>query len=182
MKKDYNTYDYLSASVKSEIVDQMQMRYEDFGWELIERLPHSKYYDIEILTFRRDRKIKNKDKLQYLQVVMEHKINEIARLKKWQYLPTIISTSLLCILDFLLVFGGIAVILLLMNSIGYITGGILSGVGLVLSALTVIINKHLSFYDSLKYKALSLKLNSEIKQICEQVVDLTDEQDRTQSS
>lgn len=182
MKKDYNKYDYLSASVKSENADQMQIRYVDFGWELIERIPHSKYYDIEIMTFRRDRKIKNKDKLQYLQVVMEHKINEIARLKKWQYIPTIISTTLLCLLDFMLIFGGLTVILLLMNNIGYITGGILSGVGLVLSVITVIINKHLSFYDSLKYKAIRLKLNAEIKQICEQVVALTDEQDRTQSS
>ena len=92
--KDFVAYEYLSINVKSEKEPLYIDCYENYGWVLINNnatlLEDGDYYinnsyvnnRLVNLKFKRDRKIKNKAKLQSLQRKMESSLKEMERLEK----------------------------------------------------------------------------------------------------
>lgn len=92
--KDFVAYEYLSFNVKSEKEPMYIDCYENFGWTLVNNTALVDKEDYYInnsnindnkqvnLKFKRDRKIKNKARLQLLQRKMEVALKEIDRLEK----------------------------------------------------------------------------------------------------
>jgi hypothetical protein len=78
MNRDINNFDYLSISVKSERLDKIIYCYEALGWREEKREEDKKYYDMKYLLLSRPHNIPNKDRLQYLQVKMETKLNYLS--------------------------------------------------------------------------------------------------------
>lgn len=92
--KDFVAYEYLSLNVKSEKEPLYIDCYENFGWILINNTPLVDKEDYYInnsnvnnnklvnLKFKRDRKIKNKIKLQSLQRKLEVALKELEKLER----------------------------------------------------------------------------------------------------
>lgn len=89
MKEDYIAYEYKSINVKSELEPMYIDCYENFGWVLINNTGKRDYYinsnpnlDIVNIKFKRNRKIKNKEKLQELQEECEKAFLTVDKLEK----------------------------------------------------------------------------------------------------
>ena len=85
---DYINYDSLKLYVKKNKSKEIIEHYKLFGWEVLEEFENKKYEDILDLTFCRPHKIKNKDELQLLQVYMEERLNEQAKIEKHKHSKT----------------------------------------------------------------------------------------------
>ena len=80
MSKDYNNFDYLSVSVKSDQLSRILQCYRVLGWTEVKTEDDKRYYDMSYVRLRRPHKIPNKDRLQYLQVRMESAINSLVEI------------------------------------------------------------------------------------------------------
>ncbi len=101
---DYKTFDSISLALKLDAKDEMLGFYRAFGWELYHEEEDSRYFDIVHVKLARPHRIKNKDKLQLLQVRMESCVNKFAVYKRDKH-----SASLINILSFSL--GGAAFVI-----------------------------------------------------------------------
>ena len=89
MKQDYIAYEYISINVKSDLEPMYIDCYENFGWIHINNTRKKDYYinsninpDIINIKFKRDREIKDREKLQALQEKCEKAFLEVHRLEK----------------------------------------------------------------------------------------------------
>ncbi len=80
-EKDYNNYDYIDVIVKKQNKKEIISAYSSFLWEKTEEKEDRRYNDVIHLSFRRDVKIQNKDRLTYLQVYYETALNKKAEIK-----------------------------------------------------------------------------------------------------
>lgn len=78
MNRDYNNYDYLSVSVKSEQLDRILSCYKALGWRVVKWEDDRQYYNMKFVALRRPHAMEHKDRLQYLQVRMETTINRLS--------------------------------------------------------------------------------------------------------
>lgn len=76
---DYDKYDYFVATIKTDRLEQITSYYKMFKWTMLESHDDRRYGDIEHITFYRQNKLANKDRLQYLQVCMEAELNNIGK-------------------------------------------------------------------------------------------------------
>ena len=106
---DYMNYDSLTIYVKHQKKDEIIEYYKILGYTLCEVQENKRYEDIVDLTFTRPHKIENKDELQLLQVYMEEKLNEMAKLEKHKNSKTTI---------FGLCFGSFAILFLILGILG----------------------------------------------------------------
>ena len=93
--KDFIAYEYLSLNVNTEKEPLYIDCYENFGWTLINNtglvdkedyyINNYSYNNTINLKFKRDRKIKNKNQLLYLQRKLESSLKEIDKLEKEPY-------------------------------------------------------------------------------------------------
>lgn len=74
--KDHENYDYIEIIVKKENVDEVVASYGKFLWQEFYRKEDRRYSDVIHVSFYRARDIKNKDRLQLLQVYYEFALNE----------------------------------------------------------------------------------------------------------
>ena len=80
MARDYNNYDYLAVSVKSDQLNRILHCYRALGWTEVKTVDDREYYNMKYVRLRRPHKIANKDRLQYLQVRMEGAINSLVEM------------------------------------------------------------------------------------------------------
>lgn len=80
MARDYNNYDYLAVSVKSDQLNRILHCYRSLGWTEVKTVDDREYYNMKYVRLRRPHKIANKDRLQYLQVRMEGAINSLVEI------------------------------------------------------------------------------------------------------
>ena len=78
--KDYENYDYIEIIVKKDNVDEVVSSYGEFLWQEISRKEDRRYSDVIHVSFYRAHNIKNKDRLQLLQVYYEFALNDRAEL------------------------------------------------------------------------------------------------------
>ena len=78
--KDYNNYDHLAVSVKSDQLNRILQCYRALGWTEVETADDRDYYNMKYVRLVRPHKIANKDRLQYLQVRMETAINSLVEI------------------------------------------------------------------------------------------------------
>ena len=84
-KRDYWNFDYVDLTVKRKNIDELTKSYSSFLWQEVSRKEDRRYHDILHVSFRRPHKIKNKDRLQLLQVKYEAQLNKRALLDSKKY-------------------------------------------------------------------------------------------------
>jgi hypothetical protein len=79
----------LTILTKKDKLYEILKVYKSFGWEDVEQAEDKIYDDTLTVTLRRNHKIKNKDKLQLLQVHMESKLMELEKCQKYKFSKSI---------------------------------------------------------------------------------------------
>jgi hypothetical protein len=98
MERDINNYDYLSISIKSERLDKIMYCYKALGWREEKREEDRQYYDMKYLLMSRPHNIQNKDRLHYLQVRMENKLNYLSRSNAYRHRVSTLVAIILTVL------------------------------------------------------------------------------------
>ncbi len=75
-------FDYLTILVREDKLEEIKNCYKNFAWEIISEKHKFLSKELVILKMRRPHKIKNKDKLQYLQVQLEIDLNKQSDLER----------------------------------------------------------------------------------------------------
>ena len=82
---DYHNYDKLKVTAKTAKEKELVSHYAYFGWKETDRKEDKRFFDIAHITFTRPHKIKNKDRLQLLQIYYEAYMNELYECEKTAY-------------------------------------------------------------------------------------------------
>lgn len=84
-KFDYHNFDRLEITAKTAKEKDLVSHYALFGWQETARKEDKRFFDIAHITFIRPHKIKNKDRLQLLQIYYESYMNQLYRCEKTAY-------------------------------------------------------------------------------------------------
>lgn len=120
-------YDYKTVKVKREVEALVCDAYENLGWELTNTSSVEGSLFYINLSFKRDRKAKNKVELLKLQEKVDNTIANIDSLQRKKKNAGMIE-SLSCGVIGTLVFGGGMSMCLLLHGIGFMLGGIALGI------------------------------------------------------
>ena len=91
MKYNFNEFDRITVTTKTEKIEKIVNDYSLFGWKWIEKEYDLVFSNVVHLTFERPHRIENKDRLQYVQVCYEQKMNDLADLeRKWNFYSNIL--------------------------------------------------------------------------------------------
>lgn len=110
---DYHKYDIVSCDIKKKDVDEIIDIYISLGYKIYHNENSELYLDSKHLIFYRDHNIKNKDKLQYLQVDIEMMINNTSVKNQNKYISLILISTLFVILGLGFIAGGVTILNLL---------------------------------------------------------------------
>ena len=164
---DHKNFDYLTLLVKKKDVENIIKYYKSFGWQIYEKKEDEKYDDTLIITFCRAHKLKNKDRLQLLQVRLESKLNELGKCEKYKYSKSTIFGLTAGIGLLLLLSLGIF-LMAEQNTIFSRFGGIIiTIISSVLLVLMLIKIDQLKKSDNEKYIEQIKSINTEISSICD---------------
>ncbi len=105
MQRDYKNYDYIEIIIKKDNAEEVISSYKKFLWQELERNEDARYSDILHVSFCRAHKIKNKDRLQLLQVYYEFALNERANLSEKKHHKSKAGICNLIIFTICLLFG-----------------------------------------------------------------------------
>lgn len=155
--KDYIQYEYLSINVKSKFEPMIIDTYENFGWKIISSSALTDKEDYYInnvgvngeklvnIRFKRDRKIKNKEKLNTLQRECEETFKKIDKLEREPHLKGTMYSLIVAMIG--CVFLAISVFIITANQslINYVISSPFGIVGLVCWVL--------SYFKYIKTKA-----------------------------
>lgn len=166
MVRDAVTYDYKTVEATQKNALEIIDCYEAMGWELAGK--HD-YVFVVSLNFRRNRKIKNKDQLNRLQVKLDDHINGIGVYEKRKTQNAQIISLIVGIIGVLVFGGGMCLCLLtpLPEIVSYIAGSVLGVIGAAVCGLAYLIYKKLLAKDTVAMNALIDKKRDEISNICE---------------
>ena len=122
--------DTISVKSKKSASEHIIGRYGDFGWTLIKREDDKLYENISHLTFTRPHCVKNKDKLQLLQVRLEIAYNDMGRYSHKISVRTALFGSLFGLLSAGLCAGGVLLFLLIEGLLPIIFGALTCALGI----------------------------------------------------
>lgn len=165
--KDYKNFDYLTLFVKKTKVDGIIKCYKSFGWDIEEKREDEKYDDTLVITFRRTHKIKNKDRLQLLQVRVEAKLNELGRCEKYKLSKSLIFGLSAGIGLILLLSLGIFLMVQQTSVFSQFGGIVITIVASVLFVLMLIKLNQMIKQDNEKFIESVKNINLEINAICD---------------
>lgn len=176
-KKDYKTYDYINVSVKEKRAEELEKMYSAFLWEQTACEEHSRYYDIYNYTFRRPRKIKNKDDLQYLQVGAEKIFNKMDKLSREKHALSTIFGLTMGLSGLAAIAGGIT-LLCLFSGLLYIISAVLFIVaGVAVCVFGALIARKLYIKENERFDMVYAADERRIIEICTQAMALTESDD-----
>lgn len=142
-EKDFVTFEYRTITVKAK--DQIRSidMYESFGWEVTAITPAA--MDVVTLALKRDRKQRHKHELTKLERQAEGLFDTINSLQRAKTLGAKIFSYIFGIIATLVLGGGLCLVMLVVNSIPALVGGIVLGiVGIVLCSVNYLIFKKIS--------------------------------------
>lgn len=166
---DYINYDSLKLYVKKNKSKEIIEHYKLFGWEVLEEFENKKYEDILDLTFCRPHKIKNKDELQLLQVYMEERLNEQAKIEKHKHSKTTSIGLCLGVIGVGLITLGLLACLKVIMFVSLIGGILLAVSGLVFVAVSLIILPKIYKKEKIIYEEKNDQLSTELENIFDRV-------------
>ena len=79
--RDHKNYDYLTITAKVEREEEIIASYATLGWEKVKVTEDKRFFDLDVVEFRRPHKVENKDRLQLLQVKLETLLNTYGALR-----------------------------------------------------------------------------------------------------
>ena len=79
--RDHKNYDYLTITAKVEREEEIIAYYATLGWEKVKVTEDKRFFDLDVVEFRRPHKVENKDRLQLLQVKLETLLNTYGALR-----------------------------------------------------------------------------------------------------
>ncbi len=89
-EKDIENFDYLTIEVYEDLANEIKLSYKIFGWEIISEKKTNFVSERVVFSMRRPHKIKNKDDLQYYQVDLEERINDVGKLEQNKYSRSVV--------------------------------------------------------------------------------------------
>lgn len=131
MERDIKNFDYLSVSVKSDQLERILLCYTALGWREVKREDDKTYADMKYILLSRPHDIKNKDRLQYLQVRIENRMNAVSKILAGRHRTSNIFLLTVLTVALALIAAGLYLILGLGGSLGYILGSIACAAGLI---------------------------------------------------
>lgn len=159
------SYDYLTVEINDKFAMEAVDCYEALGFELVknERALNLK----TALTFKRDRKIKNKDQLNKIQARLDQILDSMGKLElgktKLPFTASVILGSAGA-----LAFGGGMCLCLLNGAIGAMIGGIALGIaGLGIAGLGYLVYKKLNAKKTAEMNVLIDRKRDEVSLLCE---------------
>ena len=158
--------DTISIKSKRQASEHIIERYGDFGWSLSERKEDKLYSDIVHLTFTRPHCIKNKDKLQLMQVRLEIAYNTMGRLSCKIPVRSSLFVGLSGLLSAGLVACGVIAFLFLEGLFAVISGAVLCALGLTAGILCMLFTNRIYKKDKEKYSLLIEKQVDKIDGLC----------------
>lgn len=163
---DNITYDYKTVDATQKNAIEVIDCYEALGWELANK---NEGFTSVSLTFKRGRKIKNKDQLNRMQMKLDDHINGIGVLEKRKTLKASTIAIILGVIGALVFGGGMSICLTLpfSNLISYITGSVLALAGALIAFPAYFIFKKINVKDTMKLDVQIDKKRDEISQLCE---------------
>ncbi len=123
-EKDYKNYDYLDIIVKKKSEQELVGAYTSFLWQKIGSKEDRRYNDVVHLSFCRPHKLKNKDRLQLLQVYYESALNNMADLQTKKHSKSRRKIIGLTLFSALFLFGVGVFIYLTKNLLSIILGAV----------------------------------------------------------
>lgn len=169
---DYNKYDKITVTTKTACSQKVIDDYQRFGWEWIKKDNDRIFSNIVHLTFKRAHRLKNKDKLQYLQVCYEEKLNAVFDLERSRNLFS--SVLFIVFALFLSAFLALGVNFITQGKFLFGWGCVLLGVATV-CFIPVLIK--IRVRENRKYQERVNALNQEIKEMLEGVTELSEDKD-----
>lgn len=175
--RDIENFDYLDVFINEDYFDDVEKSYECFGWKLLCKGETKVFSSTIEATFSRDRKIKNKDELQFEQVAMEEEYSVIARKSKYRYKFSVIFGLIIGILASIIIatftyFALSSDILVEQVLDAVIIALALMLIGILLFALSIIKAAEDKYFETEVHKVVI-----EIKKICDRAKKLLENVD-----
>jgi len=131
------TYDYKTITVKRQMETMAADAYENLGWEFIgSSLAGGSIFNVN-LSFKRDRKIADKQKLLKLQERIDNTLQHAEALLGKKRTAGMIPALTVGIAGALIFGGGMSMVLTLIETVGFVIGGValgIAGLGVALLA------------------------------------------------
>lgn len=160
------SYDYLTVEINEKFAMEVVDAYEALGFELVK---NERALSLKVaLTFKRDRKIQNKEQLKKVQV----KLAEIFKnINDFEFNKTTVpfAASMAVGIPGILAFGGGMCLCLLVGGIGGLIGGVALGLGgLGIMGLGYLVYKKLNAKKTTQMNGLIDMKHDEISTLCEE--------------
>lgn len=163
---DQENLDTLSIYVKNDKLDIIEKCYNEFGWLKVDSTENKLYEDTTDVVFSRPHTIKNKDDLQFLQVELENKLNEHARLEKSKHQTSTILAFLLGLIVASVLVSGIFLIVNHSQILFLYVGILLSIISLAAATIVALKVYCQTQKENVYFQEKSFAIYDEIENIC----------------
>lgn len=170
-KREVITYDYKTIRIKREMEAMAADAYENLGWELVgSSIADGAIFHVN-LSFKRDRKIAEKQKLLTLQEKVDGILLNIETLQSKKKAAGVTPSITVGILGALTFGGGMAMVMELgAQAVGYMVGGIAIGVvGLGICALAWLVHKTVKRRKSAKITPILETEYNKLADACDEI-------------
>ena len=167
------TFDYKTVRIRRDMEAILTDAYENLGYEVTNTQMAEGSLNYANVSFKRNRKIKNKSELLKLQEKIDYTLNNIENNHKQKKKAGLIESVVTGIIGTLTLGGGMSMIMCL-NGLGYLIGGIAVGiVGIGICSIAVLVynkihNKKLSRLEPIYQSELD-----NLSDLCEKATALT---------
>ena len=167
MEKNYITYEYMTKTVKKVEQSKVMDIYEAFGWE-IANVVNQDYLNNVTITFKRDRKLKNKQEINRLQRSADETLTNLHQLEKAKTQSAFIFSLIFGIIGSLVLGGGMSCIMTIENNkLAMIIGIVLGVIGIIMCAINYSIYKKMVSKNITKVMSEMDALEEKLADICE---------------
>lgn len=165
-KTDAYSFDYVTIETEEKLAIEVVDCYESLGWKFVKR---EGTLGLKIaLTFKRDRKIKNKEQLNKIQPKIDEALKSINKFEGNKTKSAFCAAIITGVAGTLTLGGGMC-LCLLNTAIGAIIGGaVLGALGLGICGLGYLLYRKINIKKSAEMNVLIDKKRDEISRLCEE--------------
>lgn len=171
--REYWEYDYIDLAVKTEKADDLLIGYGAFLWQEIERKSDKNYKDVVHITLKRPHKIKNKDRLQLLQVRYEKMANDKYALKKKKHTRSHALIANVGAFGALAFLGAVAAAFYLRTTASIVCACVWTALEVAFSAFLAVKYRKIRAKENENFKKKDADINVEMNSLFEEVRCLT---------
>ncbi len=162
-------FDYLTILVKRDKLEEVESRYKDFSWEILNEQEHERFGNIVVVELRRPHYIDNKDELQFFQVQMEFLLNSRAECEKKKHSKSKTFGLLFGLLSTLIFVLSVLVIINSTSIIQIVLGSVFGVIGLIFDIVVLKIVINIAKGEDIKFNEAYEKISKDLDAVCGQV-------------